>query len=851
MSSTTEQVAHHTPMMQQYLRIKAQHKEHLLFYRMGDFYECFYNDAIQAAKLLDITLTQRGNSNGKPIPMAGVPYHAVENYLAKLIKLGESVAICEQIGDPTTSKGPVERQVTRIVTPGTVTDEAFLNDRQDTLILAIHAHKNTYGLAYCNMSTGQFCIVEVTGDDALLSECQRLQPAEVLINEAITLPKNILKHYFCKTKAAWDFDQDLATRLLTQHFQVKDLNSFECQHLRVAMCASGCLFSYLQDTQRSQLPHIRRIKIDNRDETIIMDANTRVNLELTRNLQGKDANTLIAVLDHTHTAMGSRLLKRLLHQPLRDHEKLLRRLAAITEIIESHLNEPLSVLLKQIGDVERILARVALKSARPRDLAVLRDSLSLLPDFTALLQACQTPLNQQLTKQIQPQTQLTALLQTAIIENPPVVLRDGGVIKPGYDADLDELRSIGENISDYLLQLEKTERERSGINTLKVGYNKVHGFYIEISKAQAQLAPANYIRRQTLKNNERFITPELKTFEDKALSAKSRALAREKAIYEDILESLVTQIEPLQRIAHALAMLDVINTLAERAVTLDWVAPQFCDDRMIDIQQGRHPVIEHIQDEAFVPNDTLLNADQHMLLITGPNMGGKSTYMRQTALIVLLAHIGSFVPALSAKIGKIDRIFTRIGASDDLASGHSTFMVEMTETASILHHASEHSLILIDEIGRGTSTFDGMSLAYAVAYQLAHNIKALCLFATHYFELTALPDSLPGISNVHCDATEHDDHIIFLHSIAKGPASKSYGLHVAQLAGIPREVIAMAKQKLQALETTNPVRQETQNESVLLSSPVLEKLKTLNPDQYTPREALDVLYELVAQAQRE
>lgn len=834
----------HTPMMQQYLRIKAEHPQILLLYRMGDFYELFYDDAQKAAKLLNITLTARGQSAGKPIPMAGVPYHAVETYLAKLVKHGESVAICEQIGDPATSKGPVNREVTRIITPGTVTDEALLDERRDNLLVAIHSNNDeNFGIATLDITSGRFNVLQVNDTNALYSELERLQPAEVLASEDLTLKLSGLRK-----RPPWEFEYETAIRLLTQQFGTKDLQGFGVDSLPLAIAAAGCLLQYVKDTQRTALPHIRGLQIEQRKDYVMLDAISQRNLELITNLQGTQTNTLVDIYDKTATPMGSRLLRRWLTRPLRDHIILSQRQDAITNIMQQQLYEKIYELLRQIGDIERILTRVALRSARPRDLMQLRNALTILPNLQQQLKELNANKIKDLAKEINVFPESLKLLQNAIIENPPVVIRDGGVIANGYDPELDELRNISANAGQFLIDLETREKQRTGIATLKVGYNRVHGYYIEISRTQAAQAPTEYLRRQTLKNAERFITPELKEFEDKALSSKSRALAREKFLYEQLLEKLVEPLTTLQISAAALAELDVLNNLTERAVTLRLTKPQFSNEAGIDIKEGRHPVIEHALEEPFVPNDTTLNHERRMLVITGPNMGGKSTYMRQTALIVLLAHIGSFVPAKESTLGPIDRIFTRIGAADDLASGKSTFMVEMTETANILHNATANSLVLMDEIGRGTSTFDGLALAWAAAAYLAQKVKAFTLFATHYFELTTMPEIMPHIVNVHLDATEYEDKIIFLHAVKEGPANQSYGLQVAQLAGVPQQVIEHAKQKLYELENHSVV-QNTKPQQVDLfvtakPHPIIEALEAIRPDELTPKEALDKLYSL-------
>ncbi len=834
-------------MMQQYLRIKADYPHMLLFYRMGDFYELFYDDARRAAELLDITLTARGSSAGEPIPMAGVPYHAVEGYLARLIRLGQSVAICEQIGDPATSKGPVERQVVRIVTPGTVTDEALLEERRDNLISAIAVHGENFGLATLDLTSGRFVVEEVNSNETLASELERLRPAELLLAEGMEISHSASR----KTLPPWYFERESAERLLTTQFGTRDLTGFGCSEMPLAIGAAGALLQYVQDTQRTALPHLRGLSVEQRDDAVLLDAASRRNLELEHHLGGDHRRTLAGVMDNTATPMGSRLLRRWINRPLRDRQTLSKRQQAITTLLEQNLFEPLREQLRGIGDIERILSRIALKSARPRDLTRLRDALGRLPALHELLNSGDTPLLAELLQRIATWPEIHALLQRAVIEEPPQLIRDGGVVAPGYDKDLDELRAIRENAAQFLIDLEQRERERSGIPTLKVSYNKVHGYYIEVTRAQSDKVPEDYQRRQTLKAAERYITPELKAFEDKALSAAERALAREKQLYEQLLDTLCSDLGGLQETAAALAELDALNNLAERADAFNLVCPELSETVGLEICGGRHLVVEQMLDDPFVPNDIVLNNERRMLIVTGPNMGGKSTYMRQTALIVLLAHIGSFVPASSARIGSFDRIFTRIGASDDLATGRSTFMVEMTETANILNNATAQSLVLMDEIGRGTSTFDGMSLAWACASHLAKQLHAFTLFATHYFELTALPELLDGVANVHLDATEHGEEIIFLHSVKEGPASQSYGLQVARLAGVPREVVTLAREKLVALENGSAVATEQASVDHQLglfqpdaNEPLREALAQLDPDSLTPKEALEQLYRL-------
>jgi DNA mismatch repair protein MutS len=843
----------HTPMMVQYLKIKAEHPNEIVFYRMGDFYELFFDDAKRASELLDITLTARGKSGGNPIPMCGVPYHAVEGYLAKLVKGGWSVAICEQIGDPATSKGPVERAVARIVTPGTISDEALLDERKDALLLAACGQGQHIGIAVLDMSSGRFQVLEVVGHAAFIGELQRMRPAELLMSDDLIID-DMPKLPGLRRLPPWDFDIDTASRGLCQHFGVQDLAGFGCDTLSQGIGAAGCLLQYVKDTQRSALPHIRQLKHESRDDAVAMDAATRRNLELDLNLGGGTENTLASVFDRCQTAMGSRLLRRWLHRPLRNQGILNARQSGVIGLIENYQFEPIRDTLKQIGDLERILSRVALRSARPRDLSRLQRSLATLPLLQSQLTPFDIPYLLSLRSEISEFPALDDLLARAVAENPPMVLRDGGVIAQGYDSELDELRSLSSDAGEFLLAMERREKEKTGLSTLKVGYNRVHGYYIEISKLQAAQAPVEYIRRQTLKNAERFITPELKTFEDKALSSKSRALAREKYLYEMLLDALNDELSALQISAHALCELDVIANLAERAVQLELCQPEFCDSPMLDIEQGRHPVVESVLDEPFIANDLKLAEDRRTLIITGPNMGGKSTYMRQTALIVLLAHIGSFVPAKAVKLSLVDQIFTRIGSSDDLAGGRSTFMVEMTETANILHNATDKSLILMDEIGRGTSTFDGLSLAWACAIDLADRVQGFTLFATHYFELTVLPDSYPKAANVHLGVTEHNDHIVFLHRVEEGPANRSYGLQVAKLAGIPAKVVSAAKIKLQQLENQAINRGQVttagpQPDLFVMPAeehPVVEALGEIDPDSLSPRQAHELLYALKA-----
>ncbi|HGS5203831.1 TPA: DNA mismatch repair protein MutS [Vibrio cholerae] len=853
-ASPSESLSHHTPMMQQYLRLKAENPDILLFYRMGDFYELFYDDAKRASELLDISLTKRGASAGEPIPMAGVPFHAVEGYLAKLVQMGESVAICEQIGDPATSKGPVERKVVRIVTPGTVTDEALLSERVDNLIAAIYHHNGRFGYATMDITSGRFQLSEPQTEEEMAAELQRTSPRELLFPEDFSPVHLMASRQGNRRRPIWEFELDTAKQQLNQQFGTRDLVGFGVEQAKLGLCAAGCLIQYVKDTQRTALPHIRSLTWDRQDQSVILDAATRRNLELTHNLAGGTDNTLAEVLDHCATPMGSRMLKRWIHQPMRDNATLNQRLDAITELKETALYGELHPVLKQIGDIERILARLALRSARPRDLARLRHAMQQLPELHSVMSELKQPHLTELRTHAEPMNELCDLLERAIKENPPVVIRDGGVIADGYSAELDEWHDLANGATEFLERLEAEERDRHGIDTLKVGYNNVHGFYIQVSRGQSHLVPPHYVRRQTLKNAERYIIEELKQHEDKVLNSKSRALALEKQLWEELFDLLLPHLEQLQQLAASVAQLDVLQNLAERAENLEYCRPTLVQEAGIHIQGGRHPVVERVMNEPFIANPIELNPQRRMLIITGPNMGGKSTYMRQTALIALMAHIGSYVPAESASIGPLDRIFTRIGASDDLASGRSTFMVEMTETANILHNATRNSLVLMDEIGRGTSTYDGLSLAWASAEWLAKEIGAMTLFATHYFELTELPNVLPHLANVHLDAVEHGDSIAFMHAVQEGAASKSYGLAVAGLAGVPKPVIKNARAKLQQLEllssqpaeTRKPSRVDIANQLSLIPEPsvVEQALAGIDPDQLTPRQALDMLYQL-------
>ena len=839
----------HTPMMQQYLRIKGEYPDMLLFYRMGDFYELFYDDARRAAELLDITLTARGKSGGNDIPMAGVPYHAAEGYLAKLVRRGESVAICEQIGDPAASKGPVERKVVRVVTPGTLTDEALLTESRDNLVAAVLQREQTFGIAWLDLAGGRFRLTEVADREALAAEMERLQPAEIIVDEEQREQLAFAASARISARPPWHFEFDSATRLLCAQFRTRDLSGYDTDDYPTGVSAAGGLLQYVNDTQKTSLPHLTSLTVEQSSDALLMDGPTRRNLELERSLSGNHNWTLAGVLDRCCSPMGSRLLRRWIQRPLRDPQTLRGRYQAIDALTAGGHVDALQDALRGIGDVERILSRVALRSARPRDLHQLRVALGRIPGLRRTLKPIESPLLAQLHEQIQDHSPERTMLDKAIVDNPPMLIRDGGVIADEFDEALDDLRSIAGNADQYLVDLESREKERTGIPTLKLGYNRVHGYYIEISKGQADNAPPEYVRRQTLKNAERYITPELKEFEDKVLSARERSLAREKHLYETLLDELTRALPGLQALAAGLAQLDVVTCFAERAQALNLCRPQLVSEPCIDIRGGRHLVVEQVIDEPFVPNDLDLNDRRRLLVITGPNMGGKSTFMRQAALITILAHIGSYVPAESARIGPVDRIFTRIGASDDLAGGRSTFMVEMTETATILNNATERSLVLMDEIGRGTSTFDGLSLAWAAAHHMGERVRAFTMFATHYFELTALAAELPDCANVHLDATEHKGQLVFLHSVKPGPANQSYGLQVAALAGVPQNVIRRARRYLASLETQqaseHPQTQlQLQPPAEPPANELAEALSEIDPDNLSPREALAALYEL-------
>ncbi len=840
-------------MMQQYLGIKAEYPDTLVLYRMGDFYELFYGDAELAARLLDITLTQRGKSGGEPIPMAGVPFHSLDQYLAKLVKLGRSVAIAEQIGDPATSKGPVERKVVRVVTPGTLVEDSLLDERRDNTLAAVYQRDGIYAIATMELSLGHFKAQQLDDLDQLYSELKRIQPAELLVPEQNSSVSEASTGISTRSVPNWYFDFDVANELLCRQFNTKNLVAYGCQDFPLAVSAAGALLQYTKDMQYDSMPHINDFSISQKSDFLIIDAASRQNLEIETNLSGGREFTLVALMDKCANPMGARLLRRWLHGPISDRNILRSRQLAVGEFIERIDQIRVYDLLRKCGDIERILTRIALNNARPRDLVRLRQALHCLPALSNLLTSADTDLLTKLSSKLGPFTQPQQLLDAAILDEPAAVIRDGGVIRPEFDAQFEELHTLSKNTGEFLVELEQREREQTGIATLRVKYNRVHGFYIETSKAQASDVPEHYIRRQTLKNAERFITDELKEYEDKVLSAREKALAREKQLYQNVIDQLQPELLEMQAMAQSLAQLDVLSNFAERAVALNFCCPTLIEHTGIEIVEGRHPVVEANQSQPFIANDLELNTDTRMHVITGPNMGGKSTFMRQNALIVLLAYTGSYVPASSVTIGPIDRIFTRIGAADDLAGGRSTFMVEMTEMANILRNATENSLVLVDEIGRGTSTYDGLSLAWACALDLAKRLKAYSLFATHYFEITELAEQLDDVNNLHLDAVEHGQDIVFMYHVKDGPANQSYGIQVARLAGLPNAVLHTAEDKLRALENeaSKALSSQSHQHSMDFSSPapihenVLEqRLKSIDPDELTARQALDLLYEL-------
>ena len=847
----------YSPGIQQYLTIKSNYPNILLFYNMGDFYELFFDDAKKAAKLLNITLTHRDKD--KVIPMAGLPIHSVDNYIAKLVNYGESVAICDQVGDPKTSVGPVERKVVRVITPGTLTEDNLLDKTRDNLLVAIYQQpdpnrQNSYALAALELSTGHFILKEINNATALRSEMERLQPAETLIQEGW---QPVCPCPSVQPQPPWSFDLDTCKEILCKQFQVMDLSGFGCTDMPAAICAAGALLQYVKSMQMSSLPHLKNLTVEYDQEHLFLDATSRACLEIDRTLAGTSNHTLLAIHSHTATAMGERCLRRWFGQPLRHCDTLTQRQDVVALMKDSTELENLHQVLSQCGDLERILSRLALENARPHDLIGLRETLRLIPPIKDFLATLPCTMATQLDAMIKPQPDILTLLDKAVIDQPPATIRDGGVIKPSYDTELDELRSMDQTADKFLLDLETREKTRTGATNLKITYNRVHGYYIELPRSQVAKAPPEYQRTQTLKNTERFIIPELQELGHKLISAREQALAREKKLYQELLQSFHPHLSTLQQVARGIAETDVLANLGWCAKHYNYTKPTLTDAPNIKIVEGRHPVVEKFLEEKFVPNDLTLDDQRRMLIITGPNMGGKSTYMRQLAQIVLLAHIGAFVPAREAVIGNIDCIFTRIGASDDITSGRSTFMVEMTEAANILHNATDNSLVLMDEIGRGTSTFDGMSLAWACAAHLATHNRSFTLFATHYFELTRLSNEFNNIHNVHIDALEHKNRIVFLHKVKEGAASQSYGIQVAKLAGIPNAVVDTARRKLIELEAQQPPEMGKRDDSQLslvLSenfstthqnlTPIIDKLTAVNIDEMTPKQALEILYEL-------
>ncbi len=845
----------HTPMMQQYLGIKADHPNALLFYRMGDFYELFFDDAKKASELLDITLTTRGQSAGQPIPMCGVPFHAVDSYLARLTARGKSIAICEQIGDPASSRGPVERKVQRIVTPGTLTEDALIDNNRESILMALVPSDEDNlpaGVAWLNLSTSDYRIAEPKSNRDLNTLLERVRPSEILVPEGhdVDMPNTTVTSLERER-----FDSILGQRALLDQFSVSSLDGFGVADCTVGVGAAAAVLRYAQEAQCQSLAFLKSISLHADDRVVVIDGPTRRNLEIDTRLDGSGTdNTLFGVINYSVTPMGARLLREWLHGPLTDQVEVGHRHDVIEAIISSDSNEQFKAYLSHVGDMHRIITRTALGTASPRDLARLRDGLASLPALKSLVEKLQVPALHDSFKSLPEETKWQTRLASTLIESPPATIRDGGCIARGFDEHLDQLRDLSENATGYLEQLEARERERTGIKTLKVGYNRVHGYYIETSRAVTGDLPPEYVRRQTLKNAERYITPELKTFEDEVLSSKARALQYEKRLFQELVEFLQVDVVGLRSIAASIARIDVLQALAYAAEILGLTRPEFSPTPCIEIRDGRHPVLS-TGTTTFVPNSIELHEGRHMLVITGPNMGGKSTYMRQTALITLMAYSGSFVPSSFTRLGPIDRIFTRIGASDDLAGGRSTFMVEMTEAANILHNATSQSLVLLDEIGRGTSTFDGLALAWAIANEIGSRIKSFALFATHYFELTALPDELPGIANVHLDAVEHGGDVVFLHAVREGPASQSYGLQVAKLAGIPETVLADAKQKLHSLENTAAISADDQRDLFAQTSshsppidPIVKRIQSIDANSYSPLAALELLYELISDA---
>lgn len=839
-----------TPMMQQYLRIKADYPDTLLFYRMGDFYELFYEDAVQAAELLDITLTSRNKNSDNPVKMAGVPHHSVDQYIQKLIRLSVPVAICEQIGDPAKAKGPVERKVVRVVTPGTLTDEKFLDARTENLIMAVHEIDGKQAVAVLEISSGRFLAKDIADSESVQSEINQVRPAEILTADSTVLTEQLPEDRIQEVPD-WYFSYQRATDLLKVQYGVDKLTAYDCDQHPVATAVAGALLQYAIDVYGSELPHIQELKFETSDEYLVLDDCSWRNLEIERNLSGETRNSLIDLYDRCSTAMGARTLRRWFRKPVRNRLEVERRHMIIEHLLEHSKSDSVRTILQGVADVERISSRIATKSARPVDLVRLKESLLSIPALVELIQPNDCSEASALCEAMDTVDEASDLIARAIREEPAATIRDGGVIRRGYDAELDELIKLRDDSGQQLAEMEIRERNRTGIRNLRIHYNRVHGYYIEVPRQAGDQVPKDYLRRQTLKNNERFTHPQLSEFESTILGAKEKSLAREKLLYEQLLEHLQSFVSRMQSSADSLAQLDVLCNFAHLSITDSLQRPILVDEPGVLIVGGRHPMVEATQKKPFVPNDTELNRQNRLLLITGPNMGGKSTYMRQTAVIVLLSYTGCYVPAQSATIGPIDRIFTRIGASDDLSAGNSTFMVEMTEMATILHRATAQSLVIVDEIGRGTSTFDGLALAWACADNLLTDIQALCMFSTHYFEVTALAENSPGASNVHLTAVQHDGKIVFLYEVRQGATKQSYGIQVARLAGVPSKVVSVASEKLSKLTESAGNREQMGTRQSQIPffepepcdrSPVLEKLKHIDPDDLSPKEALETLY---------
>lgn len=840
---SSEEILRQTPMMQQYLQIKKEHQDKLLFYRMGDFYELFFNDAIEASKLLEITLTQRGQASGSPIPMAGVPYHAAENYLAKLVKLGKVVAICEQVSEPS-AKGLVERQITRIVTAGTLIEDSLLGDLTPKLLASCFAEVKAgtlhFGLAILDFATGAFEAIDGKTLDALKAHLTRFNPAEIIFPEKILDPlMPFAKQKNAILRPIWTFDSSTACQKIISQFKISDVNVLGFNHNSLSIKAAGAILEYAESMHLSRLPHIRRLKKLAQEKYLFLAENTLHHLELAETHSKIKNASLFHLLNNCQSPMGSRELLQRIRAPLRCHETLEARYELLQDLLQHNLGT-IRALLEGIGDAERSLTRILMTQAKSKDLLVIRDFISRIPLLKKELSRASQISLQQLAALFKTQDELAATLQKALSETPPALLTDDGLIAPGFNTQLDEYRNIAANFDDCLQKMELAEREKTGIKSLKIGYNRVHGFYIEITKAHSTPIPSDYTRRQTLKNAERYITEELKSFEIKVLEAREKASQLETEIAKKLVESIKAAASGLENNIEHFKTLDVTASLAKIALQNQWTRPILSPKKIINIQEGRHPVVEHFNDNAFIPNDCLLNQKEHSFIITGPNMGGKSTFMRQVALNVILAHIGSYVAAKKAQFGPLDAIYTRLGANDDISSGRSTFMVEMTETASILHQATENSLVIVDEIGRGTTSHDGSRIAAATLLYLANHIQCFTLFATHFFELTQIANQHDNMINKHVSVKKHRDDIIFLYALKDGPTHESHGLYVAQLAGLPSEVLKNASNM--HFDASKPP--QTSTEQIIFSSEVDTLLDTIDPNSVTPLEALEILVQL-------